>query len=165
MNLWSGLEGSPSIRMLEGKSKLFWESNSPLIPNVLLFLTCWEATGRVMLNSIQFQKKSVQFWEVAAQRGAGHCGRWFCRLLLVWETKGKREVWNFYIKIQQKDGGKLTLGSQSLHMYCILFKPMLLALGERRCVLCEMTTTQVLLSHIFSCQLQRNSIDGQGLRF
>lgn len=61
--------------------------------------------------------------------------------------------------------GKLELGSQNLHVYCILFKLMLLALGERRCVLCETNMTQPLLSHIFSCQLQRSSIDGQGLRF
>lgn len=45
-----------------------------------------------MLNSIQFQEKPVQFREVAAQGGAGHCGRWFCRLLLVWEARDKREV-------------------------------------------------------------------------
>lgn len=129
--------------MLEAKSRLlFWESIYPLLPNTSLLLTCWEAAGGIMLNSIELQKKSVQFREVAAQRGAGHCGRWFCRLLLVRETKDKREAWNFCIEIRQEDGGKLASGSQSLHMYCILFKLMLLALLESWSVLCEMTTMQ-----------------------
>lgn len=51
-------------------------------------------------------------------------------------------MWNFHVKIQQKDGGKLTLGSQSLHSYCFLFKLMLLALEETRCVLSEITVRQ-----------------------
>lgn len=48
--------------MLEGESRLLlWEANYLLIPNVFLLLTCWEATWGIMLNSIQFQEKPVQF--------------------------------------------------------------------------------------------------------